>query len=258
MEINIEKAKEEFLKYTENYDLCNSNIKRKQQHSLRVMQISEEIARGEKFSEEEIKLAKLIGLLHDIARFKQYTEYQTYADAKSFDHGDMAVNILEENDFLRNFIKTNEHDQTIKKAIKNHNKFEIEKELNPIQEKFCKIIRDADKLDIFYEAIEMFWIGEENKIENSNISEDIQEHFYKKRTINRNEVKSDDAINKMISIIAFIFDINYKTSFEIVEKQKYINQIINRFDYKKEETKKSVEKIKEFANEYVIEKINKG
>lgn len=46
MIVNLEKSKEEFLKYTENYDLENGNIKRKQLHSLRVMRISKEIAIG--------------------------------------------------------------------------------------------------------------------------------------------------------------------------------------------------------------------
>lgn len=254
MNIDIEKAQKEFIKFTENYDLSNSNIQRKQQHSLRVMKISEEIAIGEGFSEEEVQIAKMIGLLHDIARFKQYTEYKTFKDKISFDHGDMAVNLLEENDLIRTFIQTDEFDTIIKKAIKNHNKYEVENGLEPIQEKFCKIIRDADKLDIFYEVIEkMLWLEEQEEIENSDISEEIQNKFYEKVTINRNEIKSEDRINRVISVIAFIFDINYKTSFEIIEKEKYINRIIERFEFKNQQTKKAIEEIKEFANEYVQE-----
>ena len=42
--INIKNAKEEFLKYTKLFDLSNSNINRKQGHSLRVMEISKKIA----------------------------------------------------------------------------------------------------------------------------------------------------------------------------------------------------------------------
>lgn len=255
MKIDIQKAKQQFLKYTENYELENPNIKRKQEHSLRVMQICEEIAKGEGFSEEEIKLAKLIGLLHDIARFKQYTEYQTYKDSQSFDHGDMGVEILEDNNNIRNFIQDKEYDDIIKKAIKNHNKYEIEEGLNNIEEKFCKIIRDADKLDIFYEAIEMFWNDEKEEIENSEISTNIQQQFYKKRTINRYEIKNEDSIKKMIVIIAFIFDINYKTSFQKIQKEKYIDKIIDRFDFKKENTKEVIEEIRKFANEYVLEKL---
>lgn len=255
MSINIEKAKEEFLKYTENYDLENSNIERKQQHSLRVMQISEKIAMGEKFSKEEIELAKLIGLLHDISRFKQYTEYKTFKDLQSFDHGDMGVEILEENKYIRKFIENDEYDEIIKKAIKNHNKFEIEDGLNETEEKFCKVIRDADKLDIFYEAVEMFWKEEIAEIENSDISSELQEQFYKKRTINRKEIKSDDYINRVIVIIAFIFDINYKESFKIIENKQYISKIVERFNFKNKNTKKAIEEMAKFANKYVIEKI---
>ncbi len=255
MKIDMEKAKEQFVKYTENYELENPNIKRKQQHSLRVMQICKEIAKGEGFSKEEVELAKLIGLLHDIARFKQYTEYQTYKDSQSFDHGDMGVEILEDNNNIRNFIQDKEYDDIIKKAIKNHNKYEIEEGLNNIEEKFCKIIRDADKLDIFYEAIEMFWNDEKEEIENSEISTNIQQQFYKKRTINRYEIKNEDSIKKMIVIIAFIFDINYKTSFQKIQKEKYIDKIIDRFDFKKENTKEVIEEIRKFANEYVLEKL---
>ena len=86
MSINLEKAKKEFIKYTENYDLENSRIKGKQTHSLRVMEISRQIAEGLKLSQEEIELATLIGLLHDIARFEQFTQYHTYRDMESFDH----------------------------------------------------------------------------------------------------------------------------------------------------------------------------
>ena len=38
--IDINKAKIEFLRNTEKFDLENENIKRKQSHSLRVMDIS--------------------------------------------------------------------------------------------------------------------------------------------------------------------------------------------------------------------------
>ena len=76
--IDLEKCKDEFLKYTEKYDLNNDNLKRKQLHSLRVMQKSRIIAKSLKLSEEEIQIATLIGLLHDIGRFEQYTKYNTF------------------------------------------------------------------------------------------------------------------------------------------------------------------------------------
>ena len=116
--IDLTNAKEEFIKYTKKFNLKDKNIEGKQQHSIRVMKISTEIAKGLKLSKEEIKLATLIGLLHDIARFKQYEEYQTFRDYESFDHGDKGVEILKKNNFLRKFIKESKYDEIIYKAIK--------------------------------------------------------------------------------------------------------------------------------------------
>ena len=92
--MGLEKAKDEFLKYTENYDLSDFHIIGKQKHSIRVMELSKKIAEGLKLSEEQIELATLIGLLHDIARFEQYKQYHTFKDAESIDHGDLGVEIL--------------------------------------------------------------------------------------------------------------------------------------------------------------------
>lgn len=246
MNIDLEKAKNEFLKYTENYDLTNENIKRKQGHSIRVMNISKQIAIELKLSEEQIEVATLIGLLHDIARFEQYTQYQTYNDNRSFDHGDYGVKILDKD--IRKYIETDKYDDIIKKAIKNHNKFEIEEGLNEEESLFAKIIRDADKIDILYETIEIFWKGEEKTINNTEISPEVMEKFEQNKLIKRDKNKIFCGMDKIMSVLAFIFDINYKPSFRIINENDYINQIINRFEFKDKE------KVRNIALQYLQEK----
>ena len=59
-----------------------------------VKEIAGKIARSLNFSEEEIKLAKVIGVLHGIARFEQYKRFQTFSDLKSIDHGDYGVEMF--------------------------------------------------------------------------------------------------------------------------------------------------------------------
>ena len=130
--MNLEKAKLEFIKYTQNYDLENENIERKQLHSLRVMDISNEIAKALNLEQEEIDLATLIGLLHDIARFEQYTQFKTYKDLESFDHGDFGAQILEKD--IRKYVENKQFDEIIIKAVKNHNKFKIEEGLTKTEE----------------------------------------------------------------------------------------------------------------------------
>ena len=246
MIIDLEKAKKEFLKYTENYDLTNENINRKQGHSIRVMNISKQIATELNLTEEQIQIATLIGLLHDIARFEQYTQYQTYNDNRSFDHGDYGVEILDKD--IRKYIETDKYDKIIKVAIKNHNKFEIEEGLNEEESLFAKIIRDADKIDILYEAVSMFWNGEEKDINNTEISSKVMEKIEERELIKRDKNKAFCGIDKVMSVLAFIFDINYKPSFKIIKENDYINKIIDRFEFKDKE------KVRNIALQYLQEK----
>ena len=252
MSINIENAKDEFLKYTNKFDLNNSRQKAKQQHSLRVMEISKKIAEGLKLSQEEIELATLIGLLHDIARFEQYKQYQTFKDSQSFDHGDYALIILEKD--IRKYIETSKYDEIIKKAIINHNKYKIGEGLNEKELLFAKIIRDADKLDILYESAKIFWMGEEYKVEESKISKNILEQFYKKEQVKKNTEVKLEPIEDIVFIIALIFDINFKTSFEILRREDYINIILNRYNVKDEFSQNALKEVRKIANKYIIEK----
>lgn len=250
MSIDLKKSQKEFLDYTEQFDLKNENIKLKQQHSLRVMKISKEIATKMGLTKNDIDLATLIGLLHDIARFEQYTQFQTFRDLESFDHGDYAIKILEKD--IRKYIETPEYDDIIKVAIKNHNKYQIEEGLKDRELLFAKIVRDADKLDILYEAVEMFWNGIESQINSSKISENILAQFKNNKQIKREKNSSNvQSVDKVISVISFIFDMNFKESLKILEKEDYINRILDRFDFEDKETKNNIKEIRNIANRYV-------
>lgn len=253
--VNIEEAKKEFIKFTENYDLTIDSIKRKQDHSLRVMEISEKIAKNENFSREEIEIATLIGLLHDIARFKQYTEYKTFSDSKSFDHGEMGVKILENEEYLRKFIEVDEYDKVIKIAIRNHNKIAIEEGLTEQEIKFSELIRDADKIDILFQTIHKFEGTEKENMENSKLNREIKNSFDKKETIDKKRYPQVEYADRLIQVLALVFDINYKSSFEILKKQDYINKIINQFEFKDEYTKEAIADAKKQVNEYILNKL---
>lgn len=254
MKIDIEKAKERFLKYTEKYNLNDKKIKGKQLHSLRVMKISEKIAKSINLSEEKVEVAALIGLLHDIARFEQYTKYHTYNDLDSIDHGDFGVQILEK--YLRNYIETDKYDNIIKEAIRNHNKYQISEEITDEEKLFAKIIRDADKIDILYEAVTQFWIGEEQQIEKLKISEDEIREFKKLKLMkNKKEQKVKNTIEDIIRTIAIIFDINFEISFQILKEKDYINKILCRYQFQDKNTRILIEKVRNIANTYIEEKI---
>ena len=170
--IDIKKAKEEFKEYVKNYDIENPKIALKVAHIERVSIIAKNIAESLKLSKEDIELAELIGLLHDIGRFEQVKRYNTFVDAKSINHAKLGVDILFKEGLIRKFIEDEKYDKIIEVAIVNHDKYKMPEGLDKEELLFSKIIRDADKLDILYEGVEIYWntIKEKENVENSKMS----------------------------------------------------------------------------------------
>ncbi len=247
--IDIEKCKNEFIKYVQKYNLENDGIKRKFGHSLRVMENSRRLAELLKLDDEDVEIATLIGLLHDIGRFDEYSRKKD----NKFDHGDHAVEILENNDYILNYVSDEKYIKIILKAIKNHNKLEIEKGLDEKTMMFCKIIRDSDKLDILYEGVYIYWNKKEEKenVENTKFSKYMEEEFVKQKPIKRLGTIKNDTIDGLLMLISYIYDINFKESLQIIEKEDYINKILDRFNFKDKVTKEKVNKFKKIINNYI-------
>ena len=202
----MDKRKEEFKKHYENYDIEETAIKRKYYHSLRVMDLSILIAKYLGLNNKDITLASFIGLLHDYARFEQWTKYKTYSDKDSIDHGDLAVKRLFENNEIINYdLDVNDY-EIVYNAIKYHNKITIPYSLDNRIKLFCKIIRDADKLDIFYLRTNKSFVKE-----GGDISLKIENDFFNEQCINKMDVISYN--DEVISVLAMIYDLNFDYSF---------------------------------------------
>ncbi|MBE6149144.1 MAG: HD domain-containing protein [Firmicutes bacterium] len=209
--MDFEIIRKKFIEYSKKYDLKNINIMRKFHHSFRVMEYCKEIAKSLNLSNEDINLVMIIGLLHDIGRFEQWTKYNTYIDLNSIDHGDLSCDIL--NDLL----EESKYKNIILTAVKNHNKLKIEANLDDKTLLFCKIIRDADKLDI---------IKEQNLIPKENLDKvpnRIIECFKNKKLV----YDANGDIEATFRQLAFIYDIHFKHTYEVLLKNKIIENKIN-------------------------------
>lgn len=254
--ISIKEAEEEFLKYRNLFDLENENIQRKYNHTKNIEKNTEIISKSLNLNEEQINLAKLISLLHDIGRFEEYKEFKkkrTFLDSKPSNHAEYGVEILKKNNFIRNFVKEDNYDDLIYTAIRNHNKKEIEKNLTEEEILFSKILRDADKLDIMRLSYTTYWKEEDIDIENEIISDEVYKLFIEKQTIDNKLVINQ--VNKLVSKLALIFDINFRQSFIILKENNYFNKVIERFHFKNIETSDKINKIKIIGNEYINSKI---
>ncbi len=234
------KEKELFLEYTNHYRKYGKNMIRKIEHTFRVVQLVEEIALSLNLNEEDTYVVKLAGLLHDIGRFEQYKNYQTFKDEDSINHGKLGEDILTDN-FLKKF--TDKNFSIIRKAVFNHNKLEIDKSLNEKEKLICNIVRDADKIDILNLVLNFSILV----IKNDKISDKVYKTFLEKKPIVKEDRKTD--MDNLICNLAFIFDINYPKSLEIIKSKDYLNKLLNKYkSYFKEE---ELLDIREIVNKYL-------
>ena len=195
-----------FENFVNQYDKDCKEIAYKIRHTYKVTNYAQNIAMFLNLSSEQIKTAYLCALFHDLGRFPQWDEYQTFIDKDSFDHGDKSYEILKENGF---------DNEVILKAVKYHNKYALPSDLTEEEELQCKIVRDADKLDILHHK----WTIDDKK---RKISEDIIRCFEKHKLVSNDMVKhSVDAILRQLS---FIYDLNFDESKEMV----YVSNVIDR------------------------------
>ena len=239
--IDIEKIKKNFKIHAEKYDMNDIAIIRKFYHSYRVMDFCMLLAKYNNFNDDDTNIAMLVGLLHDYSRFEQWTNYKTYSDIKSIDHGDLAVERLFKDREILNYCKNIEYYDEIYDAIKYHNKYSYPEYLSEHNKLLCKIIRDADKLDIFY----LLGINKELMVEDDGIiSNKVKEDFYNNKSISRLncENKNDD----ILLSIAMIFDLNFNYSFKYIKDMKLIDKI-----YENIENKTIFEPYFNYINQYI-------
>lgn len=244
--------RKDFELYVKRYDSKDENISRKIFHTYRVSDNCIKIAKSLKLNEEQIEIAEFIGMFHDIARFEQYCQYNTFNDLESFDHGEYAIKILDKNKFILNFTKDFKKESLIKKAIRNHNKYSIEQNLKKEEEMYSKIIRDADKIDILYETENIFFKDKKEEVENGKISEYIMNSIKERKSIKINSNLCQ--LEKLLVYVAFIFDFNYNYSFELLNEQVSILQMLEKYKFKNPKTEQYMKKIKEIIKKYIIQK----
>ena len=258
--IDIKKAKIAFKNFLEQYDdKEHVSFKLKVVHTYHVAENARKIAEELNLNAEEIELAELIGILHDMGRFEELKVLNELNSVK-FNHAMHGSKMLFEQGLIKKFIEDRQYDEIIKKAIENHSKLEIEDGLDKRTLLHSKIIRDADKLDNYRvkkeESIEAIFPTRVNKkedMEESLLSDKVYDAVLNKRCVDIHDRITP--LDFWVCILAFTFDLNFDVTYKIVKENDYINVLIDRFNYKDKETKERMENIREIINKFVEEKI---
>lgn len=224
--MDFDKIEKEFKKYVDSFDWNNEKIQLKYYHTLEVADISYKIASDMGLSDEDKDLAKLIGYLHDIGRFEQVAETNSFKD-KTMDHADNGVRILFEEGLIRSFIDSSKYDEIIRKAIRNHNKYKILDEVNDEEKLFANIIRDSDKIDIF----RVRGLYYEDKISLSP-SREVLDSIDKEEAVKLQDIKNKS--DSILCVLAFIFDFNYDSSLRVLREKGYYQTLIDKIEVSSE------------------------
>ena len=203
-------------------------IKMKEIHTGYVTTNCVELAKNLNLNAHDVDLAEIIGLFHDVGRFYQYQTYKTFNDADSEDHAALAFKVIDELDFFKE-LSAVDYD-LIHFAIQNHNKRTIEKTYDERKILFAKIIRDADKLDI-YRVLEPYFAQENAdklptfvKSRAPGISPDFLEKFVRGEQVNYNEIRTNG--DRKLVRLMLIYDINFKWTMEKIVERGYIEKIV--------------------------------
>ena len=256
--INIEKVKAEFEKYVSKFDSNQGRIKLKIDHIKRVAKISKELAEYLNLNEEQKSLAEAIGIFHDIGRFKQVEMYDTFSDKDSINHAELGVKILFDDNLIENFEIEEKYKKIIKLAILNHNKDKIEDGLSDEENLFCKLIRDADKLDIFYVLCNYnfesaFWYKD---FDCSEISDTIMKQLKELHRLNYKYIKNN--ADQIAVPFAYVFDLNFDFSLRYLSKKKYLDEFAELVckNFKVERVHEQTREMLEYVNWYIDGKNN--
>lgn len=196
--------------------LVQEHIELKEQHTYLVAKYCRELAQQLEFREHDVILAEMIGLFHDIGRFRQFKIYKTFNDRKSENHSLLGLKEIADLDLLDK-LATEDLD-VFKFAIANHNAIEIDSNGSDRQQLFSRIIRDADKIDI-YRVLEPTLLESGNE----GYSEIFAKAFLEGKQCDYTYMKTIED-RKLVRLL-WLYNINYKWSMEQILSQGHFMKI---------------------------------
>lgn len=202
----------------------------KLEHTIRVAADARTIAVGMDWPKGEVNLAEAVGLFHDIARFPQFQQYRSFSDADTVDHGDLGVQTLENENLLAGVAP--ELHSLILHSVQYHNKKDLPRVLTAHEEKHLRLIRDADRLDIFFicwDSIKTGHIHDHPEIIlnidfNGPPTSTVLDQFERGEAIDYRSMKS--MADRFVLQLSWIHDLSYDSSKRLVRERGILEKFL--------------------------------
>jgi putative nucleotidyltransferase with HDIG domain len=215
-----------------NDEFVNANLKLKEKHSQRVCEEMSYLTGELGLTENQKRIADAVALFHDIGRFEQFVKHRTYSDFRSENHCLLGVEVLRREKVLEYLDKREK--ELIEKAIEYHGMIELPADLEEEELLFLKLIRDADKLDIFYVVLgysrqyrdnpEKFKLGLEFPDE-PWCSTEVVEGLLCGRRIDYSRLRTLN--DMMLCQLGWVYDVNFKATLKRIKRRRFLEKIFD-------------------------------
>lgn len=230
------------------------NITLKEEHTFDVCKKMTGLTTGLGLDNNRSLIAETAALFHDIGRFPQYAEYKTFKDGISINHGLLGADTLIKNDALAGLDKK-EQDWIIT-AVKFHNAYMLADVNNPEALFYLKLVRDADKLDIWGIFCRYYINSQTERPSAINLglpdipeySQALPAYIFNRQLAKLNDIKTLNDF-KLLQL-TWIFDLNFKPSFRIFADSGYLEMIISTLPQNNE-----IEKAHNVLKDFIKEKL---
>jgi len=197
-------------------------------HSLRVANNSAILAQSLLPTEEDWHIAEVIALFHDYGKAFLIIQGTESPMNIQHNHASLSAKLVQQMEFYSKL--STEVQLIVLKAIENHNKLKLPKLDNEQQTLFARLLRDADKLDIFETSYRFF--KEKNGIQplmtmdllnQVDVSEKIVKSIMAGKTAAVEDMKTMN--DYRLLLLSMAFDLNFKYTFRILSEKQYIQKI---------------------------------
>jgi hypothetical protein len=236
-------------------DEDSRNLMLKEKHTARVCENMLNIVRQDMPS-ADAGIAEAVALFHDVGRFPQYAEYRTFNDSISVNHGELGARVLAGSGVLGNLPAREQ--EIIATSVKFHNAFRIPDKVSPDTLIFLKLVRDADKLDIWRIFFEYFSeSGREDRPsaiglgfpDTDEYSKEVLARIFNEQLVALGMLKTLNDFK--LTILSWAYDLNFRSSFVQAAEDNYIDRVAATLP-QTDEIRQAIE----FVNKYIQKKVN--
>lgn len=223
-----------FLEYVSHYYEGSAEdikyIELKRDHTQRVLGNAECIAASLSLDARTTKIALLGALYHDVGRFEQFRQYQTFSDGASVNHGLLGSRILKKEQPLA--AELQDVQAGVRATVALHNRFMLPVNLPEHIAVATNIVRDSDKLDIFPVLVSNFTRdGSKNDVVTMGLEESLTEYTPRMlaKVLAGYPVEYSDMyyVNDFKLLLAsWVFEIVYPASMQLMHERGVMEKLL--------------------------------